>query len=63
MRTSLLAGLAALLALSMAPAGGAESAADAQLFVFGTTPVVGGFFFPGTGLSDGSQSSTWLRSR
>lgn len=54
MKRSLLLALVAMLALSMAPAGGAERA-DAQLFAGGTTPVGGGFFFPGTGVSDGSK--------
>jgi plastocyanin len=45
----------AVLALSMAPAGGAPVDADAQIFAGGTTPVGGGFFFPGTGISDGAE--------
>jgi plastocyanin len=39
----------------MTPAGGAEAYADAQLFAGGTTPVGGGLFFPGAGISDGSK--------
>ena len=55
MRRLLLLACAAVLALPMAPAGGAPAYADAQLFVGATTPVGGGVFFPGTGISDGSK--------
>ena len=54
MKRLLLLACVAVLALPMAPAGGAPAYADAQLFVGATTPVGGGLFFPGTGVSDGT---------
>ena len=47
--------LTAALALAAAPAGGATRAEDARVFAGGTTPVGGGVFFPGTGISDGAK--------
>ena len=55
MRKLLGVALIALLALPVAPAGGAARAEDAQLFVGGGTLLTDGYFFPGTGISDGSK--------
>ena len=51
----ILLGLVGLLALTAAPAGGAARAEDARLFAGGTTPLGGGLFFPGAGISDGNK--------
>ena len=55
MKRLLLVAVAAVLALPTAPAGGATQAEDAQIFACCTTPVGGGLFFPGTGVSDGTK--------
>ena len=53
-----LVALACLLAVALpaAPAGGAARAEDSRLFTAGATPGTSGFFFPGTGISDGTKT-------
>lgn len=55
MRKILALALTASLALVAAPAGGTARPEDARIFIGGTTPLTGGYFFPGTGIHDGSK--------
>ena len=55
MKRFALIAVAGVLALSAVPANGADRAEDSRVFAGGTTPVGGGAFFPGTGVSDGSK--------
>jgi plastocyanin len=57
MRRLLALSFVAALALGAAPAGGAQRPEDGRLFVGATTPLTAGYFFPGTGISDGNTYS------